>query len=307
MNRLDIRPVICGALIATALWLVLIGPDASTAGGPPILGVDANPAGNTATSLGPIESCQPVELNETFDIDLYVKDVDELLAWELWFVYDKEILNVTAVDVELFQDADPNSNVFDASEAVPDSDGIFVPAAVDLGQDSANSGSGVLARLTLRAVGPGISDASLPQLDLNQDGQADAGSMLTNKDLGHIGDVTGDGLFDGPIFHAQIAVDTPCPAAGPIPSLPPSPTPSPIPQAEAEDSNTPTPTSTPSRSDGAHRIAESTPGAGGFPFSGGTPAFGGSSVWILGSLLGLALGAGLAFFAWTRRRRREPD
>ena len=214
--------------IIASVWMVgtsIRGND-STAQGSTTLGVDTDPLGNSPTSLGSIQACRSVGLNDSFDIDIYVENIERLLGWEIWFVYDEMILTVSDADVQMFQSANPDSNVFNASETTPDSDGIFVAAAADLGGDSSDSGTGVLARLTLRAVGTGLSPASLPQLDIDDDGTPDVGTLLTDDDGTPIGDVTGDRLFDGPTFPAQIAVDTPCPDSLPTPILPPLATPS---------------------------------------------------------------------------------
>jgi len=164
------------------------------------IGVDADPTqlpANTATSLGSIESCISVATNDTFAIDIFITDVVDLLSWEMYLEYDSSVLKVTAVNVNMFQAANPGSHVFNASESTPDSDGTFYVGAAELGIGAEDSGSGVLARLTLQAIGPGASPADL------------LSSMLSNKNNEPIGDTDGDGYFDGPIFNAQVAVDQP--------------------------------------------------------------------------------------------------
>ncbi|MGB6836734.1 MAG: hypothetical protein WBF66_03405, partial [Dehalococcoidia bacterium] len=89
------------------------------------IGVDADPTqlpANTATSLGSIESCIPVATNDTFEIDIFITDVVDLLSWEMYLQYDGSVINVTAVTVEMFQAANPGSDIFNASESTPDSD-----------------------------------------------------------------------------------------------------------------------------------------------------------------------------------------
>jgi len=165
------------------------------------IGVDADPLhspANTAISLGSIESCISMATNDTFDIDIFITDVVDLLSWETYLEYDGAVLNVTAVNVQMFQAANSGSRVFNASESTPDTDGTFYVSAAELGGDSAvDSGSGVLARLTLRAVAAGASRADLTS------------STLKDKNNEPIGDTNGDGYFDGPIFNAQVAVDQP--------------------------------------------------------------------------------------------------
>jgi hypothetical protein len=220
------RQALLGTLLvgSVAASLALIGSTSQggniAAQGPTTLAVDTNPDGNTDTSVGSIQSCLSVNRRDTFDIDIVVLDIENLLGWEAFFVYDKSIIEVTDVDVRLFQAANRNSNVIDASEPVPDRDGRFFLGAADVGK-ATDSGSGVLARLSLEAIGPGVSPASLPQLDFDGDGAPDLGptlSALTFDEIEHVGDVNGDELFDGPTFHAQIAVDVPCTAATPTPT-----------------------------------------------------------------------------------------
>lgn len=107
------------------------------------IGVDADPTqspANTATSLGSIESCIPVATNDTFNIDIFITDVVDLLSWETYLQYDGSVVNVTALNVQMFQAANPGSDIFNASATPPDSDGMFYVSAADLGTDAEDSG-----------------------------------------------------------------------------------------------------------------------------------------------------------------------
>jgi hypothetical protein len=217
----------------------LVGPEGETvAQGPLTLAVDADPTGNTATSVGNIDDCLSVDLGATFDVDIVIENVANLLGWESPFVYDKSILEVVDINVRLFQAANPNSNVINASESPPDRDGLFLIGAADVSKATDN-GSGVLARLTLQAIGTGVSPASIPQVDFNNDGTPDLGPTLAALIFGaieHLGDTNGDNLFDGPTDHARIAVGLPCTAATPTPT----PTPTAVP-GQTPEVGTPTP------------------------------------------------------------------
>lgn len=208
---------------------ILAKGEGATQGGLAI-GVDADPSGNEATALGAIDQCVSVTKGDTFSVDVFVTDVTNLLAWEAYFSFDGSIVNVTDRDVELFQAANANSDVFDASESLPSSGGLYRLGAIDFG--SPDSGSGVLARLTLEAVGAGISPAILITLDANNDGRPDLGTRLKEPDETPIGDSNGDEIFDGTVVNAQIAVDRDCPSG-------PAGTPSPSP-ATAEATASPT-------------------------------------------------------------------
>jgi len=184
----------------------------------PRLGVDADPQGNGPTQVGAPTRCVSVASGDTFQVDIIVDDVQELLAWQIYFEYDPAIVQVVERDVRMFQDANPGSSVFDVSDGVPDADGLYLVGGVDTADPpSPDSGSGVLARLTLTATAPGISTATLARQDLNDDGALDRAPLLRNVDADPISDDDGDTFFDGPTENAQIAVDMPCPAgsAGP--------------------------------------------------------------------------------------------
>ncbi len=219
--------ILLASVMSLLLAASLVLPEGDTAAqGPLTLAVDADPTGNTATSVGNIDDCLSVDLGDTFDVDIVIENVANLLGWESPFVYDKSILEVVNINVRLFQAANPNSNVINASEAPPDRDGLFLMGAADVSKATDN-GSGVLARLTLQAVGTGVSPASIPQVDFNNDGTPDLGPTLAALIFGaieHLGDTNGDNLFDGPTDHARIAVGLPCTAATPTPTPAPTPT-----------------------------------------------------------------------------------
>jgi len=299
---------LAGALLAAAmLGGVILHGGESMAQTRTSIGIDANPVGSTATSLGPIDSCVSVSTGDTFDVAIFVTDVTDLLAWEVYFTYDSSIVNIVDHDVEMFQAGNEGSNVFDLSEVLPDLDALYLLAAADLGDPPApDSGSGVLARLTLKAVGPGISPARVSPIDFNNDGTMDLGPFLNDLHGKPIGDADNDGLFDGQISAAQIAVDTACPpgtvaptatqvAASPSPTSPASPTVATTPAV------TKTATATPSavRPTPTAVVASPTP----------TDANDGSTwtgrPWIVAYVVGglaVLLAAGVALLAITRRR-----
>jgi len=96
-----------------------------------------------------------------------------------------------------------------------DRDGLYRVTAADLGEpDAADSGSGVLARLTLEALLPGIHAISVDAIDLDEDGKPDIGPTLTDDSGDHPGDSNSDGFFDGAISNAKVAVDRDCADGG---------------------------------------------------------------------------------------------
>lgn len=212
-----IRVSAVAVLLAAIAGLALMaGPDVGQSQEPAAsLAIDADPSENSATSLGSSDECVSVKKGDTFDVDLVIRDVNNLLAWEVTVGYDSDVVEVVDREVELFQAADGVSTIFDVSQSTPDSDGTYGLGAVDTADPVApDSGSGVLARLTLKAKGQGVSPLSLETLDLNDDTVPDRGPVLRNDTGEAIGDASGDGLFDGPISDAEVAVDAPCANGG---------------------------------------------------------------------------------------------
>lgn len=294
--------VLAGLLVAAAASLATVLASGETAAQAPVtMGVDADPTGNTAASLGPIESCVSVSRGDTFEVDLFITDVADLVAWEASLEYDMTVVNVVGRDVMMFQAAGPRSRVFDLSEALPDIDARYRMSVVDLSEPPASeSGSGVLGRLTLEAVKAGVSPANVWLVDIDSDGMRDGGPFLTSAAGEPIGDIDGNGVFDGPISHAQIAVDTACPGttASPTPTTPvasPSPSPSAPATPEATATAIRTPTVTPPPASPTATAPED-----------GEPASDDGPPWLLvavaGSVAALAvLAAGGAALVYVRR------
>ncbi len=201
------------AAISTAVLIVL--SVSSPAGAEDAsIGVDADPTGNTATVLGTIDACVEVATGDTFQVDIFVRDVTDLLAWSADLQTDPEIVQVMDRDVELFQAANEGSNVFDGSQQTPDGDGSYSLSAVDTADpDSPDSGSGILARVTIEALAAGVSPLVLAFSDIDDDGTIDRGPFLSDVNAEPIGDDNGDTFFDGAIDDARVAVDTSCSAA----------------------------------------------------------------------------------------------
>jgi hypothetical protein len=229
----------------------------------------------------------------------------------------------------------PGSNVFDFSDPLPNATGLYRLAAADTGgPQAAESGSGVLAVLTIAARARGVSWSTIYKLDFDRDGRYDLGPRLTTTGGGHIADRDGDGIFDGPIASGQIAVDTSCADPAPTPgpdSLPPAgpnapppggqnqpgegeggglaqPTPNlpPADPGEAEQD----PTATPAGQTPDSIVARQTPGprgtAGPAAVAGGSDpggAGGVSAILIAAMLASSAAGLGAAYLVLRAARR----
>ena len=199
-------------LAATALLLAATSPAWAQADGPS-LSIDAGPEGNGPTSIATIQDCVSAPLGAQFEIDVVIRDVEDLLAWEMELEYDPAVVIVVDHDVRLFQGANPGSAPIDLSARVPDDSGYHSLSAVESSDPPAvDSGSGVLARVTLEAVGEGESPLRLGDRDINEDGTLDRGTLLKNVDAEVIGDETGDSFFDGPRGEAIVVVGNDCPA-----------------------------------------------------------------------------------------------
>jgi len=185
------------------------------------LAVDADPAGNLPTSVSQIDDCLVLDVGQTAEIDIVILNVSDLLAFELTFRYDPSIVEIAATprpDIRRqFLASASGSRVIDVSEGLPDPDRLHLFAAADIGEDSRESGSGVLARITLIAKGTGVSSLSIPKIDVNGDGKINLGPRLIGPEGAYIVDQDGDQFFDGPSLAAQIAVDTACSPEPPTP------------------------------------------------------------------------------------------
>jgi len=253
MGRLVGRFVLVGASLGlVALGMPIFGQSPHVSQASQVattLAIDADPLGNSAASLAGVDPCVSVATGETFDVDVVLTDVTDLSGWEANFAYDGSVVTLVAVDTELLLAAEPGSTLVDLSaDPLPDTDGTYHIIVADISQSVGEDGSGVLARLTLQAVGQGASDLSLSEVIVG-DSAAKA-----------IGDIDGDSFFDGPVSNAQVYVDKACPS-GPLPTLAPPATPlAPGASPTAAETPTPWPPATPA----AEGEGE---GEGGFPWA----------------------------------------
>ena len=202
--------------LLSAVLLALAGrgdvTDATYSPVTPIVGIDAITTGNTATSVGAIDRCVSVSPSATFYVDLFVKNVADLRGFEAQISFNDSLLQVTSRDVQYLLAATPGSSVFDFSDPTsPPSGSRYLFSASD-SLHFPETGSGVLGRLGITALGAGTSNlyATLwwPY--------GFSGVQLTDDDMNEIGDPDpapdGDGYFDGLVFNAMVVVGAPCPA-----------------------------------------------------------------------------------------------
>jgi hypothetical protein len=155
-------------------------------------------------------------------VDVFVSDVSQLLAWDIYYAFNREIVEVTGRNVYRMLEAAPNSSVLDVSDPLPNATGLYRMGAADTGgAGAAENGSGLLASITLTAKKKGVSWSALHKADVDGNGSVDIGPTLTALGGTHISDNDGDSVFDGAIRGGQIAVDTECAAAAPTPTIAP--------------------------------------------------------------------------------------
>lgn len=212
-------------LAAIALLALGIRPSMGTAQtADPNLIIDAGIDGNNATSVGTIEDCISVPRDTEFQMDVIISDVSDLLAWEVYLEYDPAVVTLTAQNVKLFLQANAGSSVLDVSGRVPDNSGFHDLQAFDSSDPpTPDSGSGVLARVTFKAVGSGNTEIGFGNRDLDQNGVPDKGVLLRDAQGQAIGDTDDDTFFDGQTTVAEVAVGEDCPAGSIVAPAPAAP------------------------------------------------------------------------------------
>ena len=173
--------------------------------------IDADPTGNTATTLGPREACVTATPDSDVTVDITILDVPAVdtkgtsgpeddtggfLGYHIELTYDSSALSVQTVNSDMLLGDAPGSNIFTVADPLPDSDGSFVDDSFDLGfgPGSTESGSGVIDRITLH-VEPGAADGPYV-LNLVQPAHIDSQSQSASAPI---------------VYSAQIAVGVPCP------------------------------------------------------------------------------------------------
>jgi hypothetical protein len=196
--------------------------------------VDTVPTGNEATSVGEVDECASAAVGETFQVDVIVKDVKDLLAFEMPVSFDPKVLKITDRNVKLFLAGNSGSQVLDASAQTPNNTGIYMASAVDSADPAApDSGDGILVRLTFNAIAAGTSPIGLDPVSISGTGAADRGILLKNKDNAIIGDTSGDTFFDGPHHRGEIRVGSDCTSGAHVASVDTQP-----PESNGKDSGT---------------------------------------------------------------------
>jgi hypothetical protein len=175
--------------------------------------------------VGTVETCNSIAaVGDTLEIDAVVQGVPPydpetatggLAGFQFDLLYDPTVVNVVDFDAEMMLTANPGSILVNLSDPVPDGDGHFLVAEVDLAGSNQESGDGVLIRIALQAVGEGVSTVELDDVIIaNGSGSAYPLSELGDGEVvvgGTCDDRDGDGFTDGEeAFMGTLPLD-PCP------------------------------------------------------------------------------------------------
>jgi hypothetical protein len=175
--------------------------------------------GQSAPSLL-VSDCLEVDVGEQFDLTINARGATNLLAWEVYFAYNRHLLEIMDRDVHQLLNTGRQPNVVDVSDPVPNSTGFYRIAAADLGPGDTPKQGDVLVELTLQAKAEGVSPSNIFRGDYNGDGTIDFGPTLTGANTGagpqYLGDTDGDQRFDGTISSGQIAIGTNCVQPAPV-------------------------------------------------------------------------------------------
>ena len=213
---IDYRVTRTGVLLGLAVAFCAL---ALAVGAPAPAARAADPGLQAAPSLL-VSDCLEVDVGEQFDLSVKASGVSNLLAWEVYFAYNRHLLEVVSRDVHQLLDTGRNANVFDVSEPVPNSTGFYRMGAADLGPGDTPKQGDVLVLLTLQAKTKGVSPSTIFRGDYNGDGSIDFGPTLTGANTGagpqYLGDADGDQRFDGAISSGQIAIGTTCVEPAPV-------------------------------------------------------------------------------------------
>jgi cell division septation protein DedD len=218
MKRLLSLAALTGAvvLIVALSFLAGRGGDPAEASHGPAateVAVDTDITGNTTSALGATDFCLAMANGGSAQVDIIIRNTDDLVAWQADFTYSETIINITGraygiLPTELGDD--PTTDSPTDADAIPEGqDGSLLLAGLTFG--TGVNGSGYLVRLNISAVGPGVAT-----LNLN--------NVLLADGTGAQGDTDGDGTYDGPVLNGTVAVDTTC-GVGPTPppTAPPTP------------------------------------------------------------------------------------
>lgn len=233
--------------IAALVWLNAgPGPVQGQAGGVGAVSIDMNPAGNSATSLGPRQECREALPGATIDVDVTIEGVSEanpLAAYSLALDFSGPTVTISDKE-QLMIAATPGSDLLDVSEPLPQFDGTWNVDVVDINPMTAETGDGVLVRVTLE-----VSTDASPAVYALEIARA---NTIDLNNTSHLPDR---------INNARLAIGVSCAGSTPLPPVIP-------PESQTDGPTSPPGAGTPTPADGpAPGTGTSSPGDGGEPGS----------------------------------------
>jgi len=170
-----------GFLVFMAASASLSSPANAALPGPlDTIAVDTDISGNTPTSIATIETCRVADVGTSFEIDIIVDEIPPIdpvnsnggiLGTGFDLIYNPSVLRIAAIggsSTVLFYQNQPLGFYFDGfSGTLPDNDGDYrhdITEIAPLGGPSIEVGEGVLTRLTIDVIGPGVSALDLDDL-----------------------------------------------------------------------------------------------------------------------------------------------
>lgn len=332
---------------------VAVTPHAAGQTGPTV-GLDMDIAGNDDSTIGAVQDCAELaQVGDTLAFDLFIKNLDSsvrIKGYQFDIDYDPSVIQINSVIDRDPAGSEPPNNVSIISRIpsgggagfltltegpLPDTDGSFTIAVIDgtgipTPPDNHEYGEGVLARITIEAVGTGRSNLIIPGPSGGPDGNPD---MII---LGGAGQYMTEEVAVGELFNGALSVGTSCAPPPPPIALPGGSTPSgggttggttdettdgTGPQTQPGTPAGETDTGTGATNGNGQTQGAQTPGAGGSstPTLGGTPISDGAggdaqtaqdgdggglstAAWIGIGIVAVLLAAGGGWFAYQRRR-----
>ncbi|MEX1193647.1 MAG: thrombospondin type 3 repeat-containing protein [Dehalococcoidia bacterium] len=124
------------------------------------VGIDIDPAGNTATSLSTLERCRSVSPGQQFSIDVFLDELqagDDLGGFNYEINFDASRISINSHDHSLLLSSAPGSNTpFDLGDSTPDTTSPHLVGVADFGTSEPGPARGVLGRYTIN-VAPGAA------------------------------------------------------------------------------------------------------------------------------------------------------
>lgn len=178
--------------------------DSARAGTAATVSIDLlSDSNNTSTTVGAVNSCRALSVGSSITVDAVIQDVSNLSGFQMDMQYDPAVVRVVPLSGVLTLDynyilAPALTSVLDLGDGLPDDgDGVFTFAAVQFPSNPV-SGSGVLVRFKIEAIGAGSTDVVLAGVKLS-DG---TGTTIQPADA--------NGFYTGPINGATVVVGGGC-------------------------------------------------------------------------------------------------